>query len=109
MIELILPGGECAAPCDSYPEKETMKITGETTINQLAIELGKLGVERTQLTIAGPHDTEAKPGERLVHMLTAQGWMITAFGPTEAEAFNAALEVIRAKIADELSKGPEPS
>lgn len=85
-----------------------MKITGETTVNQLAIELGKLGVERTQITIAGTNDG-VLPGERLVHMLTVQGWVVTAHGPTEAEALDAALEVIRAKIADELSKGPEPS
>ena len=82
-----------------------MKITGETTISQLAIELGKLGVERTQLTIVGENDPHnGKPGERLVHMLTVQGWMITAHGPTEAEAFDAALGVIRIKIAEELAK-----
>ncbi len=81
-----------------------MKITGETTISQLAIELGKLGVERTQLSVATALDSQAKPGERLVHMLTIQGWMVTAHGPTEAEAFNAALEVIKLKIAEELAK-----
>lgn len=86
-----------------------MKITGETTVNQLAIELGKLGVERTQITIAGQHDG-VNPGERLVHMLTVQGWMVTAHGPTEAEALNAALDVIKIKIAEELKKqGGPPS
>lgn len=69
-----------------------MIVTDNTTLGQLAGIFTALDIERWQGTITAE-------GIQL-HLLTKQGWLVDAIGPTLIHAMNAAIEVIQNKRAE---------